>query len=169
MNEDTPGKKVKVVDRRSFTPDGEPREPQPGPPSGATTGTGDPAITPPSKASSAPGSTAQPTATAAEQGSSSPAGPSVAGNAAEASPPDRDGLGAPAEFLEIVELLAEPAAALLTGTVPGYPQDVTAARRFIDLLAVLRTKTEGNLTPDEDRVLDDAIFQLHRLFLSAGR
>ncbi len=160
MSEDTPGRKVKVVDRRPFTPDGELRDSEGASPA-------------PAGAGAAPGpQAAEPAADRATPGEEAPERPGRGdGSSQEAAAAAHRPTAPlrPPEFFDLVELLVEPAAALLTGTVPGYPKDITAARRFIDLLAVLRAKTQGNLTPDEDHLLDDALYQLHRLFVAAGR
>ena len=158
MSEDTPEKKVRVVDRRSFTPDGELRQP------GADADRHDDAAADPE---GGPGPSPAPHEAGARHLEVEPdgAGPEPEDHA----PTSAEASSRPVELLDLIELLIEPAAALLTGTVPGYPKDITAARRFIDLLAVLRAKTQGNLTPDEDHLLDDALYQLHRLYVAAGR
>ena len=38
--------------------------------------------------------------------------------------------------------------------------DILGARQSIDMLAVLADKTKGNLTPEETRLLDSALFEL---------
>lgn len=43
--------------------------------------------------------------------------------------------------------------------------DILGARQSIDMLAVLAEKTKGNLTPDETRLLDSALFELRMAFL----
>jgi Domain of unknown function (DUF1844) len=43
--------------------------------------------------------------------------------------------------------------------------DILGARRSIDMLAVLAEKTKGNLTPEETRLLDSALFELRMAFL----
>ena len=43
--------------------------------------------------------------------------------------------------------------------------DLMGARQSIDMLAVLAEKTKGNLNPDEDRLLDSALFELRMAFL----
>jgi hypothetical protein len=39
------------------------------------------------------------------------------------------------------------------------------SRQSIDMLGVLAEKTKGNLTPDESRLLDSALFELRMAFL----
>jgi hypothetical protein len=43
--------------------------------------------------------------------------------------------------------------------------DILGARQSIDMLAVLAEKTKGNLTPEEARLLDSALFELRMAFL----
>jgi hypothetical protein len=52
-------------------------------------------------------------------------------------------------------------------TVEGQqPQvDILGARQSIDMLGVLAERTQGNLTPEEDRLLNSALFELRMTFL----
>jgi hypothetical protein len=43
--------------------------------------------------------------------------------------------------------------------------DILGARQSIDMLGVLAEKTKGNLTTDENRLLDSALFELRMAFL----
>jgi Domain of unknown function (DUF1844) len=43
--------------------------------------------------------------------------------------------------------------------------DILGARQSIDMLGVLAEKTKGNLTPEEYRLLDSALFELRMAFL----
>jgi Domain of unknown function (DUF1844) len=43
--------------------------------------------------------------------------------------------------------------------------DILGARQSIDMLGVLEEKTKGNLTPEEARLLDSAVFELRMAFL----
>jgi len=43
--------------------------------------------------------------------------------------------------------------------------DILGARQSVDMLGVLAEKTKGNLTPEEDRLLDSALFELRMAFL----
>ncbi len=43
--------------------------------------------------------------------------------------------------------------------------DILGARQSIDMLAVLAEKTKGNLSADESRLLDSALFELRMAFL----
>ena len=43
--------------------------------------------------------------------------------------------------------------------------DILGARSSIDMLSVLKDKTKGNLTPNEERLLQNALFELRMSFL----
>jgi hypothetical protein len=45
------------------------------------------------------------------------------------------------------------------------PPDMTNAGRTIDLLAVLQEKTSGNLNPQESRLLDDVLYELRMTYV----
>jgi len=56
------------------------------------------------------------------------------------------------------------------GLLPGpggerIPPDMANAQRTIDLLQVLQEKTQGNLTPNESRLLDDVLYELRMTFV----
>ena len=75
-------------------------------------------------------------------------------------------------FLELVNLVAMQAAVGLGGfkgpggeTVPPNP---IAAKHHIDLLEVLKEKTEGNLTDDEKRALDGVLYELRMHYVQAA-
>jgi hypothetical protein len=43
--------------------------------------------------------------------------------------------------------------------------DILGARQSVDMLGILAEKTKGNLTPDESRLLDSALFEVRMAFL----
>ena len=48
----------------------------------------------------------------------------------------------------------------------AQPQvDIIGARQTIDTLSLIAEKTKGNLTPEESRLLDSALFELRMAFL----
>jgi hypothetical protein len=47
------------------------------------------------------------------------------------------------------------------------PQDLEVAKHNIDLLALLGEKTKGNLTDDEQKLLDAALYELRMRFVQA--
>jgi hypothetical protein len=56
------------------------------------------------------------------------------------------------------------------GLIPGpsgehIPADMRNAQRTVDLLEVLREKTQGNLTASESRLLDDVLYELRMSFV----
>jgi hypothetical protein len=127
--------KMKVVDRRRFTVDGE--EVEPAATAGSAPATEEPpAISPPPAAEKPP---------------------------EPASPPPAIG------FLDLVDFLAQQAAALLSGQIPGRGREPQTARFFIDLLAVVQEKTAGQLSGEEARYLEDVLYQLRSLFVAATR
>jgi len=139
LGQEGKGGRVKVVDRRWFDAEGEPREgvsiPEPLPP-------------PPP---------ATPAATEA------PAAPPTDEPVAVSQTPVKLPAGV---LLELVDVLTQYAMAFLTGQVPGVNRDTAAARLFIDLLSEVQKRTEGNLSPQETKVLDDVLFQLRALYIS---
>ena len=57
---------------------------------------------------------------------------------------------------------------LMTG-VPGYPKQPEQAKRMIDYLGVLESKTRGNLSAEEEQILSNVLFQLRSLYVQASR
>ncbi len=75
-------------------------------------------------------------------------------------------------MFELVALLAEPASIYLQqAQIPDgqAAQHLELARLHIDLLALLKIKTAGNLTPEEQAVLDDALYQLRFHYVEMRR
>ena len=156
-------KEIKVTDKRMFTPDGELREEYRflGEKSTATTtatGTVEPAPAPP----------AEPTPSSqASRAAQSPREREEPRRAPEPdprldlpeTPPE---LGGPS-FLDLVAMMAEPISVYLGDAVLPDGQDATnleMARFYIDLLAILRQKTAGNLTAQEGAILEDLLYRL---------
>ncbi|NUQ74689.1 MAG: DUF1844 domain-containing protein [Polyangiaceae bacterium] len=48
-------------------------------------------------------------------------------------------------------------------------QDLMLARQNIDLLGLLQEKTKGNLTGDEERLLDQALYDLRMRFIEVAK
>ena len=67
-------------------------------------------------------------------------------------------------FLVLVAGLAQQAEVLLTGG-HGMTAQPEEAQRVIEYLAMLETKTAGNLSAEEKQVLSGVIFQLRSLFV----
>lgn len=75
-------------------------------------------------------------------------------------------------FVEFVMMQAQNAA-LFLGQIPnprgGQPEiNLPLAKMFIDQLAVIRVKTQGNLSQDEQRVIDSAVGQLEAAFVEVA-
>ena len=80
---------------------------------------------------------------------------------------------AAANFATLVSYLSTTAMFQL-GLLPGpggerIPADFSNARRTIDLLEVLEQKTQGNLTPEEARMLEEVLYELRLTFVEAER
>jgi len=74
-------------------------------------------------------------------------------------------------FAEIVNLIVMQAIVGLGGLqVPGgerLPPDLDVAKHHIDMLAVLAEKTKGNLSEQEQRLLDSALYELRMRYVEA--
>lgn len=71
-------------------------------------------------------------------------------------------------FEQIVHSVYMSAIMQLGGATPEGQQpqvDLMGARQSVDMLGVLAEKTKGNLTPEEARLLDNALFELRMGFL----
>jgi hypothetical protein len=74
----------------------------------------------------------------------------------------------PMSFEQLVQSIYMTAMMQLgAATQEGQPPqvDILGARQSIDMLGVLAEKTKGNLTPEETRLLDSALFELRMAFL----
>ena len=49
---------------------------------------------------------------------------------------------------------------------PADP-DLPSAKRIIELLEMLQAKTKGNLIPEEEKLLDDLLYELHMRYVQA--
>ena len=79
----------------------------------------------------------------------------------------------PADFTMLVNMLVTNAMVFL-GQMPApgsqqYVRNLPQAQHMVDLLMVLREKTRGNLTPDEDQMMQDLLPQLQMAYVSASR
>ena len=79
----------------------------------------------------------------------------------------------PADFTMLVNMLVTNAMVFL-GQMPApgsqqYMRNLPQAQHMIDLLMVLREKTRGNLTPDEDQMMQDLLPQLQMAYVGASR
>ena len=70
-------------------------------------------------------------------------------------------------------MLASSAAAMM-GEAPDpitgeVHHDLTQAAELIDLLLLLREKTEGNRTPEETQILDEILYDLQLRYVAATK
>jgi hypothetical protein len=156
LSEPKQDESFKVVDRRLFTPEGEFRK--------------DVAEQQDRErdTSSASGSAATPKATGADTPSGKPGTPSATPAAPAAGGPKRS----PA-FENLIRSLGQNAAMLLGGYADprtGQPVvDLEGAREIIDMLDVLREKSQGNLAPEEDSLLLDVAGNLKLAFMEMAK
>jgi uncharacterized protein DUF1844 len=132
-----------VSDRRHFTAEGEARQQMPD----------EPASTPEKKADAGGPST--------EQRASDSFASERLGGEHEAPPMD---------FIGLLVSLATQAGYLMSPEPgSGAAPDLAGARAVINLLEILKDKTEGRRTPDEDRVLDGLLYELRMAFVARTR
>ena len=79
----------------------------------------------------------------------------------------------PADFATLVNMLTTNAMVFL-GQIPApgsqqYMRNLPQAQHMIDLLMVLREKTQGNLTREEEQMLQDLLPQLQMAYVSVSR
>lgn len=78
-----------------------------------------------------------------------------------------------ASFLNLLNMLAVEAAMHLGMIHPQgqepLPVDLESARHLIDLLGMLQAKTRGNLTADEDGLLENILADLRMQFVAASK
>jgi hypothetical protein len=95
--------------------------------------------------------------------------------AAEADPPVSDAppAGGPVDFRQFLLSLGAQAATFLSGAAPDKPAERAAAlegaRSVIGILEMLREKTEGRRTSEEDQLLDGLLFELRMAFVERSR
>ncbi len=79
---------------------------------------------------------------------------------------------APATFVELVNLLAMQAVIGLGGFQGAggerIPPNPAAAKHHIDLLEILKKKSDGNLTDDEKRALDSVLYELRMQYVQTA-
>ena len=164
MQEEQPN--FKVTDRRLFNPDGSPRDLPP-----------EEKPEPPAAADPKPPAAAQNSQEVAEEAQATPE-PEVSASPAEESPAaeeefteeDLADARDPASFMNFLMMLAQNAASTL-GMVehPVTHQrdvDVEAGKHWIDVLGMLQKKTDGNLTPQEKRMLEGLLADLRMQYVS---
>ncbi len=137
-------KSIKVTDKRMFTADGRLREEYQAIEEEAAAPSATPAAPEPPRAPAAPA-------------------PEPEGRAPRLEIPDLGPGLPPPSFLDLVAMLAEPVSIYL-GDVPlpdgQSAENLEMARLHIDLLALLRQKTAGNLSAQELGFLEDLLYRL---------
>ena len=152
---------IRVRDRRKFNPDGTPRVPD-----AAEEETTWPS---PSAQQAAPEAPARPEPAPAPEPQRAAAEPVTGPDEAdEAEAPGRP--GEPSLFSDFVVNLASQAA-MYMGLVddplgPRVPVNLGAARQMLDILGMLREKTRGNLTPDENVLMERILSDLRMQYVS---
>ncbi len=74
-----------------------------------------------------------------------------------------------AELVNLITMQAMAGMGLLAG--PGgerIPPHLEVAKHFIDLLQILEDKTKGNLTPDEQKLLDQVLYEMRMTFVQVA-
>jgi len=145
-SEETP--EIKIIDRRSFTSDGQRRSPDQESEAGERP---EPAAAPPSASKPAP-----------EAPAAHGEGFTMHG------PPPEPHEGAPGEaetaFLNLCVSLYQSGAIHLglgpDGQPSDAPADLEAAQGVIEILAMLKRKTKGNLSKEEGKILDSLVAEL---------
>ncbi|HEX5602797.1 MAG TPA: DUF1844 domain-containing protein [Pyrinomonadaceae bacterium] len=160
MQEEQPN--FKVTDRRLFNPDGSPRDLPPEEKAEPTA-----AVTP--EPAAATGATEEAQATPEPEVSATTEQESPAAEE-EFSEEDLADARDPASFMNFLMLLAQNAASTL-GMVehPVTHQrdvDMDAGKHWIDVLGMLQKKTDGNLTPQEKRMLEGLLSDLRMQYVS---
>jgi len=163
MQEEQPN--FKVTDRRLFNPDGSPRDLPPEEKAEPRA-----AVTPePAAAAQTTGVTEESQATPEPEVSTSTEQESPAAEE-EFTEEDLADARDPASFMNFLMLLAQNAASTL-GMVehPVTHQrdvDIDAGKHWIDVLGMLQKKTDGNLTPQEKRMLEGLLSDLRMQYVS---
>jgi hypothetical protein len=155
-------KSIRIVDRRMFTPDGEPRpgfQPEEAPEAPARATEPAPSIAPPPP----------PSAPAGAREAEPPAEPEETAEGEESSAEP----GEPrSDFASLVRSLATTAYSAL-GLVPdptgSRRRDVGIARQMIDWLAVLEQKTRGNISFEESDFLARVLYELRLAYVEITR
>lgn len=149
----------KVVDRRRFTAEGEER-------AGADVPREEPRAAPSPASPPAAGA-----ASPAGQAAQASAAPEPPREAPEASHDEEDTGGL--TFAVFVQSLAQQAMMQL-GLIPmphtgQRDLQLEAAQDTIDVLALLKSKTKGNLTPDEAQLLEGVLYELRMTFVQINQ
>jgi hypothetical protein len=75
----------------------------------------------------------------------------------------------PSDLLGLLISLGAQASMLLMGGPEGEAPDLEGARSLIELLGVLKEKTEGRRTPPEDQLIDGLLYELRMAYVQATK
>lgn len=75
----------------------------------------------------------------------------------------------PSDFLGLLISLGAQGSMLLMGGPEGEAPDLEGARSLIELLGVLKEKTEGRRTAQEDQLIDGLLYELRMAFVQATK
>jgi hypothetical protein len=167
-------KSFTVKDRRHFTPEGHVREEPEAPVEPVEESAGEARSAPPATDESHE----QPTpATEAEKDPSPASAPAEAPRESASSAPPSDGPetqeAGPADFGQFLFSLGAQAGMLLSGQ--GLPEGADAgeamagARSIISILEMLKEKTEGRRTAQEDEILEGLLYELRMAYVERSR
>ena len=125
------------------------------------------------KPSAALNQTSQPDQSATDRAESIKAAASAAEQAYNQTKSGRPSQLPEASFLALADMLAGEAAMCLgLAQAPDgskLPVDLETARHMIDMLGMLEQKTKGNLTAEEDNVLENVLAYLRMQFVALSR
>jgi hypothetical protein len=146
-----------VSDRRHFTSEGEVRKSDADEPT---------AVSRPAAEAGAPAP-----APAAATAPVPPPGTEAAAHRAmaDAGADEEGGSRFPSDFLGLLISLGAQGSMLLMGGPEGEPPDLESARSLIELLGVLKEKTEGRRTPQEDQLVEGLLYELRMAFVQATK
>jgi hypothetical protein len=96
------------------------------------------------------------------------------GEAADSVPPEAAGEGFPGIDFATFILSLSHSVYMHLGDAPSplngkLERNLTMARQTIDLLGLLEQKTQGNLTGEEERVLEQVLYELRSRYVEVAR
>ena len=89
--------------------------------------------------------------------------------ASDAEVDDERGSRFPSDLLGLLISLGAQGSMLLMGGPEGEPPDLDGARSLIELLGVLKEKTEGRRTPQEDQLIEGLLYELRMAYVQATK
>ena len=88
-------------------------------------------------------------------------------------PEEKEKSSSPIDFMTFILSLVS-SAQIHLGLIPNpvtqkTESDLRAARQMIDILDILKEKTKGNLTNDEERLIDYVLYDLRMKFVEMSK